>query len=97
MTTELPSADEPARRDGSPLTEGLGPAAPEHAEMAHLDDGEAWSFCRTVIADGRDILQWHPEEGYERQSARMDAQAAHRGDQLMAMVRALVAAERVLG
>ena len=85
---------EDAGRSASPLTEGLDHAAPERAEVAHLDDGEAWSFCRTVIADGRDILQWHPDEGYERQSARMDAQAAYRGDQLMAMVRALVAAER---
>jgi hypothetical protein len=64
--------------------------AAERASVAHLDDGEAWSFCRTVMSDGRDIRQWHPDEGYEMQSARMDAQAAHRGRQLMAMVRALV-------
>ena len=54
-----------------------------------LDDGEAWSFCRKVIGDGRDIAMWHHEEGYERHSARMDAMAAMRGDQLMAMVAAL--------
>ena len=72
---------------------GLG-LAPERAEVARLDDGEAWSFCRTVMSDGRDIRQWHPDEGYEMQSARMDAQAARRGDQLMEMVRRLLAAER---
>lgn len=64
------------------------------SEPEVLNDGEAWSFCRRVIADGRDIATWHAEEGYERHSARMDAKAAQRGDELMAMVGATVATLR---
>lgn len=79
--------------EGRRSSDQLG-LAPKRAEVAYLDDGEAWSFCRTVMSDGRDILQWHPDEGYERHSARMDAQASKRGDELMAMVRRLISEER---
>ena len=71
------------------------PAAPaEPLPEPVLDDGEAWSFCRKVMSDGRDVALWHPDEGYERQSARMDASAAKRGDELMAIVAAAIAAAR---
>lgn len=53
-----------------------------------IDDGRLWSFLRTVMAQGVDIavdaerLGWD----YEARSARLDAAAAQRSDQLVAML-----------
>lgn len=51
-----------------------------------LDEGDLWSFLRTVIGQGVDIevdavrLGW----SYEARSARLDAAAADRTQELMA-------------
>jgi hypothetical protein len=51
-----------------------------------LDEGDLWSFLRTVIGQGVDIevdavrLGW----SYEARSARLDAAAAERAQELLA-------------
>ena len=50
-----------------------------------MTEGDLWYFLRTVMAQGVDIaldaerLQW----GYEQRSARLDAAAAERAEQLL--------------
>ena len=79
------------------LTLGAKPGSERSAndvsrEAALMDaqiEGELWSFLRTVMAQGVDIaldaerLQW----SYEQRSARLDAAAAERAEELLARLK----------
>lgn len=61
-------------------------AASSASPRTLTDDGKLWSFLRNVMAQGIDIRADHDQ--YEMFSARMDAAAAERVDQLRAMLSA---------
>jgi hypothetical protein len=51
------------------------------------DEGKLWSFLRKVLSQGAAIHQDNPDR-YEIYSARLDAAAAERADELLAMLAA---------
>lgn len=71
------------------------PSAPQ-SEQTHVrvpDSGELWSFCRKLLSQGKDIHLDHETKSYEQYSARLDAAARERGDELEAMLRAATGKE----
>ena len=68
---------------------GFDFAEARRRKLAELDEGALWSFLRTVLGQGVDIaldagrLGW----SYEMRSARLDAAAAERAEQLMARLK----------
>lgn len=71
------------------------PSAPQ-SEQTHVrvpDPGELWSFCRKLLSQGKDIHLDHEAKSYEQYSARLDAAARERGDELEAMLRAATGKE----
>lgn len=56
--------------------------AGELVRVKGLDRGEMWSFLRDVLSQGGDIQIDHATKGYESYSARLDAAARERADQL---------------
>jgi hypothetical protein len=48
--------------------------------------GEIWSLLRNVLSQGRDIYLDHVDKPYEVESARLDAAARERADQLEALL-----------
>jgi hypothetical protein len=51
-----------------------------------IDDGELWSFLRSVLSQGGDIWLDHAARSYEQYSARLDAAARERVDALKALI-----------
>jgi hypothetical protein len=84
---------EPERANACKLTECQG--KPMCKRCAHwaakpFDEGDLWSFLRTVMTQGVDI--WHDHNGgrascYEHYSARLDAAAAERAKELWAYLK----------
>ena len=56
--------------------------AGELVRVKGLDRGEMWSLLRDVLSQGGDIQIDHATKGYESYSARLDAAARERADQL---------------
>jgi hypothetical protein len=52
----------------------------------YADDGELWSWVRRVMSQGGTIHQDHQHKTYEQYSARLDAAAAERAEELAAKV-----------
>lgn len=64
---------------------------PAPAQAVPLTDGELWSWVRRVMTQGSDIRCDYDSgfhKGYEAYSARLDAAAAERADELMARITA---------
>jgi hypothetical protein len=54
--------------------------------------GGLWSFLRSCMTQGQDIALDYRERSYEEMSARLDAAAAKRADDLMAAIRKKISA-----
>lgn len=61
---------------------------PPRGPAAVPDAGKLWSFLRNVLQQGGAISQDHADAGYEQHSARLDAAARERAEQLTAMITA---------
>lgn len=51
-----------------------------------MDEGKLWSFLRSVMLQGQDILHDHREKPYEQMSARLDEAARERVRSLVTLV-----------
>jgi hypothetical protein len=49
----------------------------------NTESNELWSFLRRVMTQGQDIALDYREKNYEEMSARLDAAASERVDQLL--------------
>lgn len=50
-----------------------------------INRGSLWSFIRACMSQGQDIALDYRDKGYEEMSARLDAAASERADQLLKM------------
>lgn len=58
----------------------------------HMNEGELWSWVRSVMSQGADIrvdYDMGNHKGYEAYSARLDAAAAERAQELLDRIREL--------
>ncbi len=88
---------------GTPVERGVGRLEPERTVVGELQralarlaageamtEGELWSWVRSVMCQGADIrcdYEQGVHKGYEAYSARLDAAAAERADQLLARLK----------
>jgi hypothetical protein len=56
----------------------------EKARTKPMDEGELWSWVRSVMSQGGTIHLDHQHKTYEQYSARLDAAAAERAKELWA-------------
>lgn len=98
-TTSAPAAN----AVGSRLDRGVGRPGPERDIVGELQaalarqatgepmtEGELWSWVRSVMSQGADIRADYDmgvHKGYEAYSARLDAAAAERAEQLLARLK----------
>lgn len=52
----------------------------------NVEANELWSFLRRVMTQGQDIALDYRENNYEEMSARLDAAASERVDQLLKLL-----------
>jgi len=71
--------------------QGVGRPVPERADVGEpMTEGELWSFLRSVMSQGADIrcdYEAGRHQGYEAYSARLDAAASERAEQLWARLK----------
>lgn len=63
----------------------------EERSIDPLLAGNLWSFLRSTLTQGEDIMHDYEHRGYEEKSARLDAAARERVDKLLELLQLEVA------